>query len=566
MPGRKAQYRQGAAALLLGAALAPGVTPAQQPPGIGDALRGVEKTRPEAPPRPAPGLRVDEPARPALEAGAAAPFRVERIRVTGATAVPEEDLLPLVADFTRRDVTLPELAGATARITAYYRERGFPLARAYLPAQEIRDGALEIAVLEGRFGRVEARNDAALAPRLAEEALAPLRAGEVIEETALDRALLLLDDLGGVSAHGTLSPGQAVGTADLAVDLTPEQLYGGSLGADNYGIRETGRWRFGGAAYAHNLAGRGDTLSARALVAQRADLAYGQVGYDLPLTGDGLRAGALATYTDYTLGRELASLDATGNAAIGTAYVRYPLIRSRRGSLYAQAAADYKDLEDRIDAAGSFNPRNLWLATLTLAGDAPDDVLAGGVTSGSIAFGAGSLDIEDPVALAIDQASTRADGSFRKLTWSLVRLQQLAPRWQVYLAASGQQASQNLDPVEKFSLGGPFGVRAYPTGEAPGDEGVLGTLELRYLTPVPDSPLTAQLVAFVDSGSVTLNKDPFAPQPNRRTLTGAGIGLNLFGWEQIELRLSYAWRLGSEPALSDDGDTQRGWIQLIKSF
>ncbi len=548
------------------AALAPPLQAQQRPPGIGDAIRGVEKTRPEAPPQPAPGLQIDQPARPALEAGAAVGFRVERIRVTGAAAIPESDLLPLVAEFTGRDVTLAELADATARITAFYRERGFLVARAYVPAQEIRDGVLEIAVLEGRFGNVEVRNAANLAPRLAEEAVAPLRSGGVIEENALDRALLLLDDLGGVAARGTLSPGQAVGTADLAVDLAPDKPYAASLDIDNYGNRYTGRWRFGGSASAYNLAGRGDTLSARALVAQRADLAYGQLGYDLPLTGDGWRAGALATYTDYTLGRELSNLGATGEATIGTGYVRYPLIRSRRGSLFAQAAVDYKDLEDRVDSAGSFNPRNLWLGSVSLFGSAPDAVLAGGITSGSVTLGAGTLDIEDPTALAIDSATTRADGSFRKLTYSLVRLQDLATRWQVYAAVSGQLASQNLDPVEKFSLGGPFGVRAYPTGEAPGDEGVLGTLELRYVTPVPDTPLAAQLVAFLDSGSITINKNPFAPQPNRRTLTGAGVGLNLFGWEGLELRLSYAWRLGSEPALTDDNDTSRAWVQLIKSF
>jgi hemolysin activation/secretion protein len=551
----------------LGAALAALPLHAQQrPPGIGDVLRDVERTRPDVPPQPQPRLDVDQPPRPALDAAATASFRVESIRLSGVTALPEDELLALVAGYTRRDVTLAELAQATERITRHYRDRGYLLARAYIPAQEIRDGVLEIAVLEGRHGRVEVRDAAGLAPRLAAEAVAPLRPGEAINESALDRALLLLDDLGGVSARGTLSPGQAAGTADLAVELAAQPRYGGTVSVDNYGNRYTGRARFGGSAYAHNLAGRGDTLSARGLVAEGADLAYGQLGYDLPLSGDGWRAGALATYTDYTLGRELSDLGATGNAAIGTVYARYALLRSRHGSVHAQLAADYKDLEDRIDSVASFNPRNVWLTTLTLAADAPDAVLAGGVTSASLAVSYGQLDIEDATARAIDQATARADGSFRKLSYSLVRVQDLAPRWQLYAAVSGQWASKNLDPVEKFSLGGPFGVRAYPTGEAPGDAGVLGTLELRYLTPVPDTPLAAQFVAFVDSGSVTVNREPFTLAPNGRTLTGAGVGVNLFGWQGVELRLSYAWRLGSQPALSDDGETQRGWVQLIKAF
>jgi len=239
---------------------------------------------------------------------------------------------------------------------------------------------------------------------------------------------------------------------------------------------------------------------------------------------------------------------------------------AREHFLEAALFQDQQTLEDKIGAAGSFNPRKESVATFTLFGDAPDAGPDGSITSGSLAFSGGRLNIENSVALAIDQASTQSEGGFFKLNYSLVRLQNVSRGLQIYGAVSGQLASRNLDPVEKISLGGPLGVRAYPTGEAPGDAGVLGTLEARYVLPIHDLPAVTQAVAFIDSGYVRINKDPFAPVSNSRTLTGAGVGLNVFARDGLQLRASYAWALGDEQATGDDDRSAQGWIQIVKAF
>jgi len=564
-PAQSTQARGLRRWLLLPVVLAAASAGAQGLPGIGDAVRETEKTRPQPPVETRPKIDVDRPAQPPA-ADDAVRFRVDRIRLSGATAIPEADLTALLLPYVGRELTLADLNAAAAAVTQLYRARGYLVARAYVPAQEIRDGTVELGVLEGRYGEVARDVRTPLAAELADEAVGPLRSGDVIAEGALDRALLLLDDLGGVSARGTLRPGARTGTADLVVEVTEAPRYGGTLSADNYGAEVTGTYRLGGSAYAHNLAGRGDTLAARAIVAEQSDLVYGQLAYNLPLTGDGLQAGVIGTYTNYTLGQALTALGATGYAGIATAYVRYALVRSRRANLYAQLAADAKSLDDKVAAAGSFNPRQETLATLTLYGDAPTEGPDGGITSGSLAIGVGRLDVQNSVALAIDQATARTEGNFVKLNYSLVRLQNIGPRLQLYGAVSGQFASKNLDPVEKFSLGGPLGVRAYPTGEAPGDVGILGTLEARYALPLPAFPGVWQATAFIDSGSVQTNKNPFAPTPNHRTLTGAGVGLNVFARSGLQVNLSYAWALGDEQASTDPDRSSRGWFQVVQTF
>jgi len=112
------------------------------------------------------------------------------------------------------------------------------------------------------------------------------------------------------------------------------------------------------------------------------------------------------------------------------------------------------------------------------------------------------------------------------------------------------------------------GVRAYPQGEAYGDEGILGDLEARYLLAGLSNHVPGQvhLLGFVDAGHVTISKNPWVPGPNSRNLSGAGVGLL---WDEpgnFAVRTYYAFELGNEAAISAPDRSGRFWIQAIKYF
>ena len=112
-------------------------------------------------------------------------------------------------------------------------------------------------------------------------------------------------------------------------------------------------------------------------------------------------------------------------------------------------------------------------------------------------------------------------------------------------SVSGRRASKNLDSAEKISLGGPFGVRAYPVGEAAGDDGYLATIELRYDVRQNMLPGSLSLSVFYDTGTVSINHDPYAAGDNNRRLSGAGLGVTLTKPRNFEARLSYASKVGN---------------------
>jgi hemolysin activation/secretion protein len=184
---------------------------AQIVPDAGTILREQQKPVLQVPTRPAPTIKQDEPARPALKPEDTPRFVLKGFRVTGNTVFAEPELIGLVREYVGRDVVFGDLDQAAARISRYYRERGYMVARAYIPAQVIAaDGMVEIAVIEGRFGKIDLNNKSRVRDSVARGYLDAFP-GTTAMQPALERKMLLLNDLPGVGeARATLRPGDQI--------------------------------------------------------------------------------------------------------------------------------------------------------------------------------------------------------------------------------------------------------------------------------------------------------------------------------------------------------------------
>ena len=485
-------------------------------------------------------------------------FAVKSIRVTGSTVFAAADLEALVADLTGAVRSLAELDAGVARITAYYRERGYLVARAYLPVQDIRDGAVLVKVLEGMLDKQRIRNQSRLPDALAQRYLAGVKAGAVLQSQPVDRALLLLGDTPGVGgARAALQPGASVGTTELLLELDPAQAYAANVEMDNYGNRYTGAYRLGASIDVNSPLNRGDLLSLRAL-SSGPNMQYARLAYQLPIGVSGLKLGAAYYDTHYKLGESFAATQAHGTASSSSLFVTYPFVRTLAANLYGSLTWEYKKLQDQTDAVVSNVEKQVKLVTAGLSGNRQDALWGGGFSSFSLALTTGQLSM-DADSLVNDSLSTSANshGAFSKITYSARRQQVLGNGYGMLLSLSGQQANKNLNSSEKFSLGGALGVRAYPQGEGSGDQGLLANIELQR-------NLTAQVqgVVFYDFGQVDINRNPFAAGSNTRSLGGVGFGLN-GQIEKLQLKTSVAWRTRGGDPLSDTAKRNpRLWLQL----
>jgi hemolysin activation/secretion protein len=200
-----------------------------------------------------------------------------------------------------------------------------------------------------------------------------------------------------------------------------------------------------------------------------------------------------------------------------------------------------------------------------------DNFGGGGANNASITLVQGIDDLAGSPNEAADALTTRDAGSFQKLRFSAARQQVITDRFSLYADFSGQAASKNLDSSEKFYLGGPDGVRAYPVNEGGGAEGLLLNLEARERLPA-----NFNAVGFFDWGSVHVNKDnniAGAALPNTDDLKGVGVSLAWQAKFGLSLKATFAHRLGSNPDPTSTGDDQDGshienrvWLQASIPF
>ena len=537
-------------ALLLASSCAVAADPAV--PDAGSILRETERTAPKPQPERVPKDLIEGPetAESAIHDVPGVVVDVKGFRFSGATVVSEEELQAAVTRFVgpgRNFQTLVDAAEAVRRIVE---KKGLLLAQAYIPPQTLKDGIVEIRIIEGRLGEVliEWGEDVKVARAVVERYLARLQADQLLDTGDLERALFLVNDLQGVHARSRLRPGRRTGTADLVVSVHPDARIEGRIDVDNYGSRYSGAYRAGALVSLNSPTGLGDSLTLRGMVSDHSGTQYGNLTYTLPVASAGTRVGGSYSYLDYELiPSTVDGLLQSGKAEVSSLFAIHPFVRSRNLNLFAQMGLDYKRNTNRLEEQALENSKLTRASTLALAGDFRDNLGGGGITAFGLSYAWGNLtsSVNDPQYTVV--------GPYAKLQPSFTRMQAIiGSDVTLLLRYQGQHAFDRLDSSEKFALGGPAGVRAYAPGEAPGDDAHLLTTEFRFRVRKQDDEYPGQMVltAFYDYGAARLDKEPIreplAPEvPNWRYLSGYGVGIN---WAAAD------WALQAALAFRDRGD------------
>lgn len=530
---------------------------AQAAPDAGTLLQQIEKElKPTLPGRATP-LKPEEPAPMKPQQGTT--LTVKSFHFAGNTLLTDEQLRPAVQGWLNRTLSFNELQEAAQAVAKTYRAAGW-IVRAYLPAQDVTDGIVTIQIVEALFSgaRVDDKTQSRASPATVLARIsAQQKVGQPLNAEALDRALLLADDLPGVTVAGTLEPGANNGETGILLNLRDEPLISGDLGIDNTGARTTGAPRATLTANLNSPLRLGDLMRADLITSSGND--YYRLGYSLPIGGDGWRVGINASQLDYrVVAPDFAALNSYGNSSSAGIDINYPLLRSRLKNVYLSLAYDDKNFRNYANNTTQSNYAvTAW--TLGVTGNLYDNLGGGGANSFSLSWieghvAQGQLNIAENAALA---------GHFSKARYSASRQQVLTTELSFYGALSGQYARKDLDSSERFYLGGPNGVRAYPVSEGSGSSGQLTNLELRWLL----QPALS-LNAFYDWGHVT-NYLAGASY----SLKGYGLSLGWLAPYGLNLKATWATRDGNNPNPTATGKDQDGsldrdrfWLTLNLPF
>ncbi len=516
---------------------------AQQAPDAGQNLRQLTP-REIAPSRPGPMVALPAPMADTVLPGGAT-VAVATLRFSGNSVFSDAQLAAALGDVGGRSFDLAGLKGLAQRVSEAYWDAGFLFARAYLPEQALSGGELQIAIVEGRYAKVDGGPVQAWFSQLA--------TGSVIHSAALERSTLVLSDQPGIQISPLMRPGEESGTGELVINATRKPGLGGDVSLDNHGNRYTGSYRAATNLRYDSPFLWGDQIVAR-LLASDARQWLGNLGYSAPLGATGLRGQLDYSHTAYELGEDFSKLDATGTAKTTSGGLSFPLVRTQRSNLSLAGSLQHKALNDKNGLAGSDLSKSSRGLALTLSFDHRDGLAGGGVSYGALGYTNGKLKMDDALAAADSASGRHTRGHFGRLTLDLARVQNTAVQnLSLFARGSMQSASKNLDSSEGYSLGGANGVRAYPQGEASGDRGWMVQLEARY-----------QVGAFApyvfhDAGRVTFNADNAAltvpNSHNSRSLAGSGLGLR-HDKGAFSVDATLAWRSRGGAPTSDTRDRQ----------
>lgn len=549
-------------AALFGLPLSVTLAQSQTAPDAGSLRQQIEQQRELALPQAVRPAKVRPP--PEIKAQDGMRVNVKVIRFAGNSLLSEDDLAPAVAEFLNREMDFQGLQRVTDAVSAAYREAGW-MVRAYLPEQDVTEGVITVQVIEARFAGVKFEGEPA---RLVGNAQlqAYIEAVQSIDKPlradALDRALLLIDDLPGVSVAATLAPGQSDGETALVLQATDEPQVFGNVGMDNTGSRSTGSNRVTASLNVNSPGGRGELLSFTGLHTEGSD--YGQFAFTVPDLYDGRRLGVNMSSMTYKVidGPGLLA-DVRGRSGSMGIDLNYPLVRSRMENLYGSLALENKSFlnEDASGVRADYESNSF---RASLSANRFDDFLGGGANSGSFQILWGELG-----SMRQHSMLGTIDNYYRKYNYSFSRQQSLQGSHSLLVSLQGQHASQVLDSSEKFYIGGSQSVRAFPASEMGGEIGQLLSIEWRWRV---DSDWT--LSAFTDQGRVVMLPATASDQEKALNLGGYGLSATWQAPLGIVTKLTWSRRDGSNPTANintgADGDgtyqTDRIWLTANVAF
>lgn len=477
-------------------------------------------------------------------------FTVAGAQFNGLDRVPGLSLEQAVADYKGREVPVSVLCDIRAEANAILRRQGY-LATVEIPEQTLADSTPDFNVIFGRLTSVRVRGDAGPSEKVVAGYLEKLTAQDVFNTNQAERYLLLADDLPGMDVRLSLRPAAGGAPGELVGEIAVVRQRGmADLNLQNLGSRAIGR--FGGVLRGeiYDVTGLGDRTSVALFsTLDFAEQQTVQVAHDFRVGSEGLRLGGQFTWSTVNPSVGLAGFEVDSETYFASIYASYPLLRTRKSSLFADVGLDYVDQDVQLNGFGLTRDR-VRMAYARLAGEVTDQqsvLRAGGYSPYEPKF---RLRYGVEVRHGFDVLSASPDcrpNLLNCLFGGVVPPSRIEADPTPLLArltagfeyrpvpkltfAFDSQSQFTKDPLPAFEelAAGSFSIgRGYDPGAVLGDSGVLSSFEMRYgsLAPAEINGWALQPYVFSDVAFVW-NEDPSRQPGNPDKLWSAGGGLRV---------------------------------------
>ncbi len=466
---------------------------------------------------------------------------VQRYAFVGNTVFDTTTLQAIVSPYLGKPLSLPELYAVTDVVTEYYTSRGYSLASAILPAQNVTSGEVMIEVLEGRVDSLEITGLKSYSKSTLLAYLPEIQ-GKIYQGKRFERGLRDIDELPGLTGKAVLKPSKNYGGTDVVVEAMEDRIEG-EVFFDNSGRESVGEYRMAAQVTVNNPLGSGDALTVLGLRSTNDRLHYLHGSYALPFGAGGGTLKLSYGLAQFRLQDDFRGVEGSNRNARGE--ITLPVVRTAADRLSASIAINRVDADTDLSGV-TFSESEF--TVLELASSYAHTWRNRAVSQLNLGIGSNFRSYS---------ANARSNQKLR-MELDAQQFQPLKYGVQVLARVNWAYSPDPVPDVQAYALGGPASVRGYAPSEVRGDWGYLGSLTLRRPMQLGSGVLVPRV--FADAGRVR-NRLPTGADAS---LSAAGVGVD-FSLRQLSFRMDYAIPMDGR-VTSDDHDNGRVYASLSIGF
>lgn len=474
-------------------------------------------------------------------------FRLQSVAIDGGGALPPEKIESFYRGLIGQEIKLTAVFDIAREITRAYAEAGYPLSLAYVPVQEIENGAVSIRIVEGYIGEINIVGAPSKAEKYLRALGEKLKHERPLRQKTLERYLLLANRLPGLNVTGVF---ERAASPDSGVSMTlkvDQKRLSISAGVNNRASEAVGRRQFYGRLGVNSLLTGSDDFSFAAVQSFELDeLTYFASSYGTVLNAEGLALQIKATRSEAAPGipflRDLGFQTEGWTAGTDASY---PLIARRGESLTLNWGISWKNFKSAFGVSPNTED-TLWTTHFGGAYTRSDrfdgtNTFGFDITRGWDIFGATKAG--SPLA-----SRAGAGGEFVTVTGEFTRNQRINDWMSATLSVQGQTANKPLLSSEQCGFGGAGFGRGYNSFTIAGDRCVIGLVELQAS---PDfltfNKLSVAPYVSVDAGAVRQIGALAAGESRNASLYSAAAGLRIGVTKYLSAQLEGGFPLKGYP-------------------
>ena len=496
-------------------------------------------------------------------------FKLNGIILTGNTIIPTKDLVPLYERKIHQTISVADLFGIAQDITNYYRNNGYIISFATLPAQKAHNGVFTIRVVEGYVNNIAVSGAPGGAKCLVEGFGYRIRKCPPLNIKPFERLMLLANEIPNTTVKAVLGPSASgLGASDLTLETYTKPI-SAYFSYDNYGTLYLGPQQLTGNVSLYSAINSGDSLQFTFTKTPKGgELGFGDLNYNGPVGDGGARwlIGLTRVHTHPLFVLRRTQTDGF-NSNIYTSYI-YPLIRTRSQSLNLTSAFNYADSNTTV-ITGPLYTDHIRSLDLGMNFNFADSFYGANMISSNLRKGLPFMGYSSNTNQFTAKTS-RPGGyaAYTKIGIQLSRLQALKGNFSVLAVAKGQWAFVPLLSAEQYTFGGnPLG-RGYDPAEIIGDRGASGSVELRYDLNMSYFINSLQFYSFYDIGSIW-NILVNSSSPNKVSASSTGLGVRFTMTKYISGNLMWTQPLTKQVAAEafiHEGWRPRTFFSIVATF